>query len=436
MEVVQENQFLTVLGGPGAGKSTFLKRVALAALSENKIGKLPVFLELKRLSEEGEPDLKQALANELDAFRLSDALQFPEKALEAGKLLLLLDGLDEVAERHLAAVVRQCVDLAKKYPRNRFVISCRTASYHGEFKKFKDLVLADFDEEQIRAFIDRWFSESPVAERFQELLWRKENQGAKDLARTPLLLTFLCLYYDNSQELPANRSGLYKEAIDILLKKWSAEKRLHETPVYEGLHTELEADMLGQIAYEFLLAENLFFEREAVVRKIQAYLKDTLGAPEHLDGRKVLGAIEQRQGLLVSRTASKYSFSHLTVQEYFAAHHAQKPEVWRTLVQEHLFEKRFREPLILLSGLLPDPDQLLEGIALEIDKRVAKSEKVAGLLRWADGITAQTEGDYSPAAKRALAVFLAIALALALQFGKLGGDCFGCRPFSRRVGKN
>ncbi|MGV2388855.1 MAG UNVERIFIED_CONTAM: hypothetical protein LVR29_12975 [Microcystis novacekii LVE1205-3] len=64
---------------------------------------------------------------------------------------------------------------------------------------------------------------------------KEEYKSAKELAHTPLLLTFLCLVYDENQSFPTNRSRLYQDALRILLEKWSAEKRLpNRGLVYEN----------------------------------------------------------------------------------------------------------------------------------------------------------------------------------------------------------
>ena len=57
------------------------------------------------------------------------------------------------------------------------------------------------------------------------------------LAHTPLLLTFLCLVYDYSQNVMTNRSALYGRALDILLEEWAAEKRLERDEIYQGFRS-------------------------------------------------------------------------------------------------------------------------------------------------------------------------------------------------------
>lgn len=64
------------------------------------------------------------------------------------------------------------------------------------------------------------------AERFIEKL--QANKRIFDLATNPLLLTLLCLVFEENEDFPANRSELYKEGLDILLKKWDAKRNIEQ----------------------------------------------------------------------------------------------------------------------------------------------------------------------------------------------------------------
>ncbi len=132
---------------------------------------------------------------------MPNAEKYTETALKEGKLLILLDGLDEVPTKNLNSVIDQIQDFVDKYDKNRFITSCRTAAYRSSFRRFSDVVMADFDDTQIEQFIRNWFNseedkKAKTAEKCWELLQKSENKGAKELAQTPLLLTFLCLVYD------------------------------------------------------------------------------------------------------------------------------------------------------------------------------------------------------------------------------------------------
>ncbi len=225
--------------------------------------------------------------------------EFTNQLLRQGKLLLLLDGLDEVPNKNFELVIDKIQDFVQQYKQNKFIISCRTAAYHQKFNNFKEFIIADFNDQQIQKFIKNWFC-SQVDKQLgtAQKCWNKINseKATKELARTPLLSTFLCLEYDESQYLPKNRATLYGNALDILLRRWAAETRLPEEAIYNQMGIDLEKIMLAEIAYHNFAADKLFFSQQEVLNQIQKFLSGNDNAPENLDPGKILDAItiEQR----------------------------------------------------------------------------------------------------------------------------------------------
>ena len=362
ISVANAESYLMVLGGPGIGKSTFLRKIGLEALKKDgqiERGCIPVLIELKEFRD-ATIDLKQKLVAEFETCGFPAAEAFTEAALKQGKLLVLLDGLDEVPIRNLNTVIEHIRHFVDAYSRNSFVASCRIAAYRSSqgayFPRFTDVTLAEFDDEQIEQFIRCWFrseldQQAGTAENYWELLKKHENQAAKELAQTPLLLTFLCLVYDRQQMLPTQRSTLYGKALDILLSEWSMQKRLEHNPIYEGFHPNLEKVLLAQIAYDSFEQDQLFFLKDDIVNYIGEFLTDMLDAPKHLNGAAVLGAIERQQGILVERATDIYSFSHLTLQEYLTAFHIVENRIEDKTVNIHLTDERWREVFLNMVGL-------------------------------------------------------------------------------------
>ncbi|MBI4781533.1 MAG: NACHT domain-containing protein [Oscillatoriophycideae cyanobacterium NC_groundwater_1537_Pr4_S-0.65um_50_18] len=415
--VANEQQYLMVLGAPGAGKSTYLRRVGLAAL-QGKTGNyghecIPVFLELKRFNQT-QVDLKKAIAEEFQHFGFPESGQFAAKALEQGKLLILLDGLDEVPKATLNAVMEAIQNFVTQYEQNRFIASCRLAAYRSTFTKFRDIELADFDDAQIQQFICNWFQsdldkQAKTAEKCWEILNEAGNKAAKELAHTPLLLTFLCLVYDRTQGFPSKRATLYRKALDILLEEWAAEKRITPGEIYQGLNTDLEKVLLSEIAYQGFVNDQLFFRQEDLVAQIKAFLADTVDKPKYLDGKAVLDAIAVQQGILVERAEDIFSFSHLTLQEYLVAQYIVQEDKIQELAEYHLTEQRWREVFFLVSGSMRNADRLLEAMEKTAQSYI-NTLKLKALLAWADKATEGSEGEYKPAAKRVGAIVLARVL--------------------------
>ena len=421
IEVANEKQYLMVLGGPGAGKSTFLRKMGMEALKGEKGGFkhncIPVFIELKRFAS-SDIDIEKFIIEEFRICGFPVPDQFTAKALERGKLLILLDGLDEVPSQNLNETISQIQNFVDTYHQNRFIASCRIAAYRNNFRRFSDVTMADFDDSQIQQFINNWFhgeddQQAKTGEKCWELLQKPENKAAKELAHTPLLLTFLCLVYDRSQNFPNNRSVLYKKALRILLEEWAAEKRILRDEIYQGLHTELEELLLSEIAYTGFASNRLFFSQSEIVDQIKTFLAGNLNAPQHLNGEAVLNAIAIQQGILVERAEDVFSFSHLTLQEYLTAQYIDDHRLIEKLVTEHLTDERWKEVFLLVAGVMRGgTDDLLLFMEKEVQKYI-NTGKLQDLLNWAENVTVGSQGDYKPVGKRAVAIAHANVLALA-----------------------
>ncbi len=99
LEAVERYDKLMILGKPGAGKTTFMKRLAtLCNHGEFQSHRIPVFVTLKEFAEApGQPDLKAYITNQWRSCGIKKAHAVTE-VLRQGRSLVLLDGLDEVQE--------------------------------------------------------------------------------------------------------------------------------------------------------------------------------------------------------------------------------------------------------------------------------------------------------------------------------------------------
>ena len=419
-QVANGKQHLMLLGGPGVGKSTFLRKVGLEAL-KGKNGNfehecIPVFLELKRFTED-QIDIEALITKEFEICGYPYPEHLTNAALKSGKLLILFDGLDEVPTAHVHNAILSIGDFVDQYSQNRFIASCRIAAYKGGFTQFTEVEMADFDDAQIQTYIDNWFAstldqhrhqldeEMKTAEQCWKTLNKPEHQATKELARNPLLLTLLCMVYDGSQNFPRNRANLYEDALNIFLKGWAAEKRVNRgASINQYLDIADEKRMLSEIAEKNFKANRLFFGEDELIAQIQEFGAGNTNTLETFNAPKVLDTILVDQGLFVEQVRGSYSFSHLTFQEYLAANHivGDRRSI-QGLVNQHLHNEQWREVFLLTAGLMREADDLF--VAMEVE--AAKLINIPGfkaLFRWAKRITDTTDNQYDALAKRAFAI--------------------------------
>lgn len=128
---------LMILGKPGAGKTTFMKRMAtLCNLGKFQPERVPVFVTLKEFAEaKGQLSFEEYIAWQWK--NNCDMRDVSVKALaNTGRLLILLDGLDEVQEAEHDRVIQEIRNVTRQYRDCQFVVTCRIASREYTFEQF------------------------------------------------------------------------------------------------------------------------------------------------------------------------------------------------------------------------------------------------------------------------------------------------------------
>ena len=416
VEVANSLNKIIVLGKPGAGKTTFLKFLALAAIDNDlRTQHIPVFIGLKDWSDSGK-SLLAFIVDQFDICGFPEAKPYVERMLALGKCLLLLDGFDEVTA-DVERAIREIRIFSDKYAANQFVLSCRIAAFNYVFVHFTEVEMADFDDEQIQAFVDSWFQAEPKMARdcWAELTAR-ENAPVKELASNPLLLTLLCIAFDEQLGFPPNRAELYQVAVEALLRKWDSSRRIQRPEVYHALSLRKKESLLSRIAAETFEKGQYALKQIQVEVLIRAYIEHLPEAnPEEVDvnSEAILKGIEAQHGLLAERARGIYTFSHLTLHEYFTAKYIvenQHKQAVARLVRAHLFDSKWREVFLLTAGMLEEADSLLVAMRSELSRAATTIQSI--LRQAADCVKPDTP--FTPSASRAFALFYILGMAHAL----------------------
>jgi predicted NACHT family NTPase len=389
MEALNRYSKLMLLGKPGAGKTTLLKYTALKCSQGEIFSDLvPIFVILRQYAgTESQPRLLDYISQDLYAYNISDEANV-KQLLQQGRAILFLDGLDEVRENDLHRVLEDLRSFSEQFYTNRFVITSRLGSQEYVFEKFTEVEVANFQPLQISQFAQRWFLDNS---RHIDLFLRKveDNRPIQELATNPLLLTLLCLVFDEFGDFPTNRSELYREGLDVLLKKWDAKRNIERHQIYKNLSMQRKEDLLAQVACTTFYQGDYFFRQVDLESYITEYIRNLPKAHTdeealQLDSAAIIKAIESQHGLFVERAKGIYSFSHLTFHEYLAARELvyNGNQDTLTLLASKITDQRWHDILRLAVSMMRSADELLLLMKEYCDRLLANDQQLQCLLQW------------------------------------------------------
>jgi hypothetical protein len=325
-DVLTAHRDLVIVGSPGGGKSSLLRRIAYTLADRQLHGDspdcIPVWVRAHSFRA-GLPvaeAIRAGVVAELGHLLLTDLPKdlFAKAAPGDRPWLVLVDGLDEVPEIAAQHTALQAIAEGALHPFLRFVIATRPlqsndlAAIGDRFARYQ---LLPFDMVTLRRFACRWLThhDSPsAAELAERLIDHVRRTEIQDWAVQPLAATMLCelLVSDPDRQLPVRRSELYERYV----RKLFTNRRLANDE--RKLNRDIVA-LLGQVA-----ATRQFSEPEAPVLAIATDLaRGTTfeSSADDLDIRaRELHDLLCSSGFVVS-TVTGVEFTHATLEEYFAA---------------------------------------------------------------------------------------------------------------------
>ena len=351
---------LLILGEPGAGKTTSLKKLAAEyaqwrgegkqpGLNEPEDFNLPIFVDLSAYPTVADKQhgLLRLITSSVRGVNDVDV----RKRLAAGGCLLLFDGLNEVGEAY-DEVVQQIRRLVNhEIPRNRFVVTCRPGIYRDELRN----EFSPFQLERLTSFNASKVLEIEISAEKAQAAWKGLDEYTRDLCRNPLMLTLLADELRVSDTPPQNRAQLFDRFVDRYLSEWARVKGAGAVRV--------EKEILSALAWRLGTSRTLLSADEAAAAMSSrlAELQSKKDASVDLNVSE-LNREFLNHGLL-RENAGQTGFFHQAVQEYFFAREVALHQPI-DFVLEHVSDPEWAEVLVFVCGLIED--------ATEVVRRVMK----------------------------------------------------------------
>lgn len=408
-EVVRQHPHVVLLGDPGSGKTSLGRWLALQFALAMRQGRarvivreddvragqdsdttidlgeprLPMFLRaaeyaIERWGPNGDTHLK------LEQFL---GLQYPKKSLPeglstgaigdlcrdhlaTGRVLIILDGIDEIADidrrrlvmqeasRFVADVLHQPAEMrdaaGTEEARTWVMMTSRPVGYHVEpVKALAHFTIEEMDDKAIAAYCAAWLRHvaelpddelEPETEQLRAAIFDHAHRGVLAMARNPLLLSLLAQVYWGGARgtLPPRRVELFTDSLEAIYKQrrslWD-QNRITLPKLKRGL---------GAVAMRVHAGPGGGYAEEGTVRDA---LMEAFQDEEQVEA--VLEAAREVSGFLVARGEGMYGFIHRALQEFLAAVHITRdPAKLAAELRGYVLDPSWREPVALVGGIV------------------------------------------------------------------------------------
>ncbi|WEK34505.1 MAG: NACHT domain-containing protein [Candidatus Pseudobacter hemicellulosilyticus] len=372
---------IIILGQPGAGKTTSVKRIFLDVLRRNdsnyEVFNFPIIIRLKDLVfEQGYWGLSlfREILGILGIFYTHEGPvgeQMQEKILihifkdfiERLDVLIILDGFDEVGdEKAKNEIVRNLRLMTNSLMNSKFILTSRSSDYNVHIDNTTEYEICPLTEHQIEDFVQKWLNNQVKA---KDLLEQLRRSPYWDTTMRPLTLAHLCALYERNNSIPDKPKSVYKKVIQLLLEDWNNQRSIHRHSRYAQFEVDRKIDFLSRFGYELTVEYSQSSFNKRTLELIYSFICTDYNLPES-ESCYVIHEIESHNGLILQTGAETFEFSHKSLLEYLVADFIVKLPVF-------LKDQRI---------LVKIPNELAIAIAISSNANMTYFELVCNILQY------------------------------------------------------
>lgn len=348
---------LVILGEPGSGKTTCLRKLTLEHIRDKDTAShklIPIYIQLRNI--ENIHNLYDEVKNHL-SFHTDKTDNYQIETLaQSGQLMLVLDGLDELENETRSRAKSRILDISRQYPQIKVVVSTRMHGYDWRIPGFTHVELEPFSNKKLLEWT------------YQKLYSRKNESWSSfislltsdidllKLAQNPLMMSLIVFLYQYRSLLPNRKVDLVGEFVEVLVDSWDTVRGVYRnTEDWASPSRKVEAlcrsafalTMTGKVTFterEFIAWQNFDSDKPTSRELLQVLVSHTglVKWDDKLDGENHI------------------TFHHRTFVDYFAALYlVQSTKDAEDIVEDNLDKLNWQPVWEYACGITPDASHLL-----------------------------------------------------------------------------
>lgn len=192
-EILKNNKQIIITGDAASGKTTFLKNIT------DDINENDYFLALFK-------ELKYYCNQSIEEYVLKNY-----SFVDSDRLVLLLDGLDEIEEKYRKDFLKKLIDFCNNNQSIKIILSCRSNFYSSisKLEYFQEYMLYNFQENDVK----QYFKNNNL--NYDKMLNDIKSKDYGFLLYNPFYLGEICENFKNNGYLPEKKSILENAIANI-----------------------------------------------------------------------------------------------------------------------------------------------------------------------------------------------------------------------------
>jgi len=350
-----------ILGQPGAGKSTSLKKICDVIIKEETKTDYAFPIQL-RFRDLGDFESKTPILDHISKllpleFDLNDRKDSKfeigiedakEDAMYAFlnfiKPIIILDGFDELKNsKSKSIVLEELLKLSRKLTNSKIVVSCRTGEFNYDLEHSNTFEIAPLNENQIELFVGKWLKDDHKAKDFLE---KVKRSPFADTSIKPLSLAHLCAIYQRIGNIPDQPKTVYRKVVGLLIEEWDEQRAISRISAFEDFQSYRKLEFLSHLAYSLTTTyQSTTFSNSQFIDTYKNICEDHDLPIEKAS--EIVKELESHTGLFIESGYDKFEFVHKSIQEYLTAEYIVKLLTLNTIRSE--FESLGAELAIAVS---------------------------------------------------------------------------------------
>ena len=229
-----------IQGIVGQGKSVFMRHLAISTFKRPANKTIPLFAELRYISEK--VNLTQLLCTNLSLLGASDDPAVLLHLFEQNKVILLLDGFDEIEPKFVKETTSTIINIQSTFPNLKIVVSSRPYNDIQNVASFNVQQLDELRPKDHEPFLKRLGVETTRIVEIVDAI-RNSPQEIQEAISTPLMMSLVVLVYKSENQIPPYLAKFFNVLFHVVFTKHDTIKdsfrRTHNTGLSEAEIQEL-----------------------------------------------------------------------------------------------------------------------------------------------------------------------------------------------------